>query len=71
VDRQAEIAHLALNLDAFCRRVRSGLTHATWERKRQLIEWLVARVVDPPPLKWSVLRYGFCNGPPVVNSLER
>ena len=49
VDRQAEIAHLALNLDTFCRRLRSGLTHATWERKRQLIEWLVARVVDPPP----------------------
>jgi site-specific DNA recombinase len=45
VDRQAEIAHLALNLDTFCRRVRSGLTHATWEQKRQLIEWLVARVV--------------------------
>ena len=45
VDRQAEVAHLALNLDAFCRRVRSGLTHATWEQKRQLIEWLVARVV--------------------------
>ncbi len=27
--------------------------------------------IDPPPLKWSVPRYGFCNGPPVVNSLER
>ena len=45
LDRQAEIAHLALNLDMFCRRVRAGLAHATWEQKRQLIEWLVARVV--------------------------
>ncbi len=45
VDHQAEIARLALNLDAFCRRVRHGLAQATWEQKRQLVEWLVARVV--------------------------
>jgi hypothetical protein len=45
VDHQAEIARLALNLDAFCQRVRHGLAQATWEQKRQLIEWLVARVV--------------------------
>ena len=45
VDRQAEIARLWLRLDEFCRRVRDGLAQATWEQKRQLIEWLVARVV--------------------------
>jgi site-specific DNA recombinase len=45
VDHRAEIARLALNLDAFCQRVRTGLAQATWEQKRQLIGWLVARFV--------------------------
>jgi site-specific DNA recombinase len=45
VDRQAEIARLGLSLDEFCRRVREGLDRATWEQKRQLIEWLVVRVI--------------------------
>jgi hypothetical protein len=29
----------------FCQRVSQGLEQASWEQKRQLIEWLVARVV--------------------------
>ena len=45
VDRRAEIARLAKGAEAFCARVRHGLAGATWERKRQLIEDLVARVV--------------------------
>jgi site-specific DNA recombinase len=45
VDRQAELARLALSMDEFCRRVREGLEQATWEQKRQLIEWLVVRVI--------------------------
>src|SRR6478735_4647834 len=45
VDRQAEIKRLGLSLEDFCRRVRTGLEQATWEQKRQLMEWLVARVV--------------------------
>ncbi len=45
VDQQVEVARLALNLEAFCQRVHDGLALATWEQKRQLIEWLVARVV--------------------------
>jgi site-specific DNA recombinase len=45
VDRQVEIARLGLSLDEFCRRVREGLDRATWEQKRQLIEWLVVRVI--------------------------
>ena len=45
VDRQAEIARVGLSLDEFCRRVREGLDRATWAQKRQLIEWLVARVI--------------------------
>ena len=32
-------------MDEFCQRVRDGLEQATWERKRQLIETLVARVI--------------------------
>ena len=45
VDHQAEIERLGLSLEEFCRRVRGGLAQATWEQKRQLIEWLVARIV--------------------------
>src|SRR3712207_3552202 len=42
---RSKIERLGLSLDEFCRRVRGGLAHATWEQKRQLIEWLVARVI--------------------------
>ena len=45
VDRQAEIERLGLSLDEFCQRVRAGLAQATWEQKRQLIEWLMTRVI--------------------------
>ena len=45
VDRQGEIARVSLSIDEFCRRVQEGLEQATWEQKRQLIEWLVVRVI--------------------------
>jgi len=45
VDRQGEIARVSLTIDEFCRRVQNGLEQATWEQKRQLIEWLVVRVI--------------------------
>jgi site-specific DNA recombinase len=45
VDRQSEIARVSLSIDEFCRRVQEGLEQATWEQKRQLIEWLVVRVI--------------------------
>jgi site-specific DNA recombinase len=44
-DRQAEITRLGLNVEQFCQRVSQGLEQARWEQKRQLIEWLIARVV--------------------------
>jgi len=44
-DRQAEIARLGLNVEQFCQRGSQGLEQASWEQKRQLIEWLVARVI--------------------------
>jgi site-specific DNA recombinase len=44
-DRRAEIARLGLSMAEFCRRVSQGLAQASWEQRRQLIEWLVARVV--------------------------
>jgi site-specific DNA recombinase len=44
-DRQAEIARLGLNVQRFCERVSQGLEQASWEQKRQLIEWLIARVI--------------------------
>ena len=45
MDRQTELARVSLSIDEFCRRVRAGLERATWEQKRQLIEWLVVRVI--------------------------
>jgi len=45
VDRHVEIARLVLSMEEFCRRASQGLEQASWEQKRQLIEWLVARVV--------------------------
>jgi len=44
-DRQAEITRLGVNVEQFCQRVSQGLEQASWEQKRQLIEWLVARVI--------------------------
>jgi hypothetical protein len=41
----ADIARLGLGLEEFSRRISQGLEQATWEQRRQLIEWLVARVV--------------------------
>jgi site-specific DNA recombinase len=45
VDHRAAVARLGLNIDAFCKRISGGLASTTWEQKRQLIEWLVLRVV--------------------------
>jgi site-specific DNA recombinase len=45
VDRQTAMARVSLSIDEFCRRVRDGLEQATWEQKRQWIEWLVVRVI--------------------------
>src|SRR5215210_4178173 len=45
VDRQGEVARVGLSMEEFCRRVREGLDQATWEQRRQLIEWLVVRVI--------------------------
>jgi site-specific DNA recombinase len=44
-ERQADIARLGLSVEEFSRRISHGLDLANWEQKRQLIEWLVARVV--------------------------
>ena len=45
VDHQAELAGLATAITAFCQRVQAGLTHATFEQKRTLVELLIDRVV--------------------------
>ena len=44
-NHQAELAGLATAITAFCQRVRTGLTHATFEQKRTLVELLIDRVV--------------------------
>ena len=44
-DHHAELAGLTTAITAFCQRVRTGLTHATFEQKRTLVELLIDRVV--------------------------
>jgi site-specific DNA recombinase len=39
------VAGLAISVEAFCQRVQVGLTQATFEQKRQLVELLIDRVV--------------------------
>jgi site-specific DNA recombinase len=45
VNRQAEVATLVTSIEEFCQRVQQGLAQATFERKRQLVELLIDRVV--------------------------
>lgn len=45
VDHQAELAGLVTSITAFCQRVRTGLTQATFPQKRTLVELLIDRVV--------------------------
>lgn len=44
-EHHEEIAGLAMSIDDFCARVRTGLANASFEQKRQLIELLVDRVI--------------------------
>jgi site-specific DNA recombinase len=44
-DRQKELIGLSESITDFCTRVRQGLTNATFEQKRQLVELLIDRVV--------------------------
>jgi site-specific DNA recombinase len=44
-DRQGETARLAAHVEAFCRRVREGLERADFDRKRELLELLIDRVI--------------------------
>ena len=44
-DRQDETARLTAHAEAFCRRVRAGLEQAGFDRKRELLELLVDRVI--------------------------
>ena len=45
VDRQAELAGLVTSITEFCQRVQKGLSEATFEQKRVLVELLIDRVV--------------------------
>jgi site-specific DNA recombinase len=44
-DRQDETARLAAHAEAFCRHVREGLEQADFDRKRELLELLIDRVI--------------------------
>ena len=44
-DRHRELAGMAKNVEDFCQRVQTGLSNATFEQKRQLVELLIDRVV--------------------------
>ncbi|HEV2461485.1 MAG TPA: hypothetical protein VGS80_24280, partial [Ktedonobacterales bacterium] len=43
--RQQDLAGVVQSVEAFCARVQAGLSQATWEQKRQLVELLIDRVV--------------------------
>ena len=45
VHQQMELASLTSSITAFCQRVNRGLLEASFERKRQLVEMLIDRVV--------------------------
>jgi site-specific DNA recombinase len=45
VNRQGELAGMVSSIEAFCQRVRAGLTEATFEQKRALVELLIDRVL--------------------------
>jgi len=45
VNRQSHLAQLTASVADFCRRVQTGLTVATFEERRQLVELLIDRVV--------------------------
>ncbi|HEU5229000.1 MAG TPA: recombinase family protein, partial [Ktedonobacteraceae bacterium] len=45
VGRHDQLAALVQSIEKFCQRVRQGLSEATFEQKRQLIELLIDRVV--------------------------
>ena len=44
-DRQKELAGLSGSIEEFCRRVRQGLSQATFEQRRSLVELLIDRVI--------------------------
>src|SRR5215218_408622 len=44
-DRQKELAGLSSSIEDFCRRVRQGLSQATFEQRRSLVELLIDRVI--------------------------
>jgi site-specific DNA recombinase len=44
-ERHRELAGLATAIEGFCARVQAGLTQATFEQKRRLVELLIDRVV--------------------------
>jgi site-specific DNA recombinase len=43
--QQRDLAGLTQSVEAVCQRLQSGLEHATFEQKRQLVELLIDRVV--------------------------
>jgi hypothetical protein len=45
VGRQDELAAMVQSIEAFCERVKQGLTEATFEQRRLLVELLIDRVI--------------------------
>ena len=43
--KHVELAGVAQSMEAFCQRVRQGLSQASFEQKRRLVELLVDRVI--------------------------
>ena len=79
-DRQHELAGLSCSIEQFCRRVAEGLSQASFEQRRSLIELLIDRVIvtdgeveiryvvpttkASEPVRFCHLRLNYRAGPP-------
>jgi site-specific DNA recombinase len=86
VGRHEELAGMVQSMEAFCQRVQQGLTSATFEQKRHLIELLIDRVIvtneeveiryviptspTSEQVRFCHLRLDYFNMPPSSNSLD-
>jgi site-specific DNA recombinase len=44
-EKRIEVAAIAASIEAFCQRIREGLSQATFDQRRQLVELLIDRVI--------------------------
>ena len=87
VGHHDQLAGMVQSIEAFCQRVQQGISEATFEQKRQLIELLVDRVVvtgeeveiryviptspKGETIRFCHLRLDYFDGPVVANQFQQ